>query len=99
MIDLTPGQLETVRRLCAAHAPEARVLAFGSRVRGTARPYSDLDLALAADAPIDARRIEALQDALAESDLPFSVDVADYRRVSDAFRRVIDETAELLRKP
>jgi len=96
MIDLTPEQLETVRRIAAEHLPDATLLAFGSRVRGTARPYSDLDLAIMATGPLPIACIEAVKDAFSESDLPFSVDVVDYRAVSDAFRRVIDAHAAIL---
>jgi predicted nucleotidyltransferase len=90
MIDLEPGHLETVRRILAAHVPGATVLAFGSRVRGTARPHSDLDLAVAAASPLPLAQLEALRDAFAASDLPMLVDVVDYHAVSAAFQRVID---------
>ena len=92
MIDLAPDQLTSVRAILAAHLPEAVVFAFGSRARGTARPHSDLDLAVAADAPLPLDRLEALRDAFAASDLPMQVDVVDYRAVSAAFRRIIDAT-------
>ncbi|BAH76305.1 nucleotidyltransferase family protein [Solidesulfovibrio magneticus] len=92
MIDLAPDQLDTVRAILAAHLPEATVFVFGSRARGTARPHSDLDLAVAADAPLPLGRLEALRDAFAASNLPMQVDVVDYRAVSTAFRRIIDAT-------
>lgn len=90
MIDLAPEDLAEVRRILAEHLPGVRVMAFGSRVRGTARPYSDLDLALCAAAPLPISRLEALRDAFAASDLPFLVDVIDYAAVSPAFRQTID---------
>ncbi len=92
MIDLAPDQLATVRAILAAHLPESMVFVFGSRARGTARPHSDLDLAVAADAPLPLGRLEVLRDAFAASDLPMQVDVVDYRAVSTAFRRIIDAT-------
>ena len=46
MIDLAPDQLAIVRRLLAAHVPECEARAFGSRVTGNAKPYSDMDLSL-----------------------------------------------------
>ena len=46
MIDLAPEQLAIVRRLLATYVPECEVRAFGSRVTWTAKPHSDLDLAL-----------------------------------------------------
>lgn len=90
MIDLSPEHLETVRSIAAAHFPGATIRVFGSRVRGTARPYSDLDLAVTAEAALPASRIEAAKDAFSASDLPMSVDIVDYNAVTPAFRAVID---------
>ena len=94
MIDLPPQQLAEVRRLLAEHVPQATALAYGSRVRGTARPASDLDIALRATGPLPAAQLETLRDALAASDLPILVDVVDYHAVSAAFRQIIDAWAE-----
>ena len=94
MIDLAPGHLAEVRRILAEQLPGVTVLAFGSRVRGTARPFSDLDLALCAAAPLPVSRLETLRDAFAASDLPFLVDVVDANAVSAAFRQIIDAWAE-----
>lgn len=44
-LDVTDAELAIVR----AHVPDWAVWAFGSRVRGTAKPYSDLDLAVLGD--------------------------------------------------
>ncbi len=99
MIDLSPEELQTVRRIAAAHLPGATVIAFGSRVRGTARPHSDLDLAVMGVASLPVSLLEALKDAFSASDLPFSVDVVDYQTVSDAFRRAIDADATVLVAP
>ncbi|MHC1788783.1 nucleotidyltransferase family protein [Solidesulfovibrio sp.] len=94
MIDLPGQHLAVVRRILAEHVPEAVALAYGSRVRGTARPVSDLDIALRAAGPLPVSRLEALRDAFAASDLPFLVDVVDYNAVSAAFRQRIDAWAE-----
>lgn len=96
MIDLAPEHLEEVRRILAEHAPGIEVRAYGSRVRGTARAHSDLDLALLGEEKLDWRRIEALKDAFSESDLPFQVDVLDWNAISDSFRAVILERGYVL---
>ena len=46
MIDLDEKSLQIVKELLRQHVPECKVLAFGSRVTGTASRYSDLDLAI-----------------------------------------------------
>jgi len=91
MIDLAPQHLEQVRQILARHAPGCQVRAFGSRVTGRARRYSDLDLVLVSQTPLSWHALEALKDAFAESDLPFRVDVLDWRAISPEFRRIIEQ--------
>ncbi len=89
-IDLPPADLETVRRILRDHAPGLEARAFGSRVSWTARDTSDLALVLMTESPLDAGRMAALRAALAGSDLPFRVDVADWAAVSGDFREIIE---------
>ncbi len=98
MIDLSSEELAEVKRLLASHIPEAEVRAFGSRVRGNARPYSDLDLALVTPEPVDWRRIEELKDAFAESNLPFMVDVLDWDKLAKEFQAIIEKYYEVLQE-
>lgn len=96
MIDLADEHLAEVRRILQAHVPKCEVLAFGSRVRGNAQTYSDLDLALAAPEKIPQRQLEDLKDSFAESDLPFRVDVLDWHEISDRFRKTIEEKCPVI---
>ena len=98
MIDLEAKYLDLVRRVLEAQVPEVEVRAFGSRVNGKARRFSDLDLALVGEKAIDLRRLEELRDAFSESDLPMKVDVLDWHAISDSFRKVIDRQCEVIRK-
>lgn len=99
MLDLAPEHLTEVRRILAAHLPNYEVRAFGSRVQGTARPFSDLDLAVIGEAPLDPRRLTAVKDAFVESNLPFRVDVVDWARASEAFKAIIERAYEVLQMP
>jgi predicted nucleotidyltransferase len=91
MIDLTPEQLADVRRILVNNMPEREILAFGSRVTGKAKPFSDLDLAIMGDEPLDFRQFAALKDAFADSNLPFRVDIVDWASTSLHFRSIIKE--------
>ena len=95
-IDLPPADLETVRRILREHAPGLEARAFGSRVSRTARDTSDLDLVLMTESPLDAGRMAALRAALAGSDLPFRVDVADWAAVSEDFRAIVEREYAVL---
>ncbi len=97
-IALDPRHLETVRRIIRKHVPEAEVRAFGSRVTGGARKYSDLDLALVGPSEVEWSRMGRLAAALSESDLPIRVDVLDWHGISAAFRRVIDQKFVVLQE-
>ena len=89
MIDLTPKHLEMIQRILAEHIPECEIRAFGSRVKWTAKDYSDLDLAIVGSEPLSRRQLRQLKEAFEESDLPIRVDVADWQSLSDWFKKVI----------
>jgi len=90
MLDLTPRQLATVRAILHARLPRREVRAFGSRVSGLARRYSDLDLMLMGEEEIpDLLRTELRED-FDESDLPFRVDLVLWRDVPPALRTVVE---------
>jgi predicted nucleotidyltransferase len=94
VIDLAPEQLAEVRKILSETVPEYRAVAYGSRVRGTNRRFSDLDLAVEGKEPLAADRLEVLRDRLSASDLPVLVDVVDLAKVSETFRRRIEEGGE-----
>lgn len=65
------------------------VRAFGSPVKHTAKPYSDLDLTLITNQPLSFAQLAAITAALATSDLPIRVNVVDWASASEAFRKHI----------
>ena len=76
MLDLALAHLDLVKRIVHERAPGVRIWAFGSRVTGHAKPFSDLDLALEGTDELDPGMLFALRDDLSESDLPIMVDIA-----------------------
>jgi predicted nucleotidyltransferase len=97
MIDVGRDQLATVERILADHVPECEVRVFGSRVAGTSKRYSDLDLAVVGPGELDPDTLRRLREALEESDLPFRVDVIDWHAISEGFRKVVERKYEILR--
>ena len=89
-VDLRPDYEEAVKRILAEYVPECEVRAFGSRAAWTAKDYSDLDLAVGGEGPLDWRTLDRLKEAFEESDLPMRVDVLDWHAISDSFREVIE---------
>ena len=89
-IEITPRDWRDVLRILREQALGVEVWAFGSRARRTAKPYSDLDLALIAREPVSPQQLAALADAFETSDLPIRVDVVDWAATSDTFRFIIE---------
>jgi len=90
-IDTRQQDLTIVLDILRAHLPHgARAWVFGSRATGTARRYSDLDVALEWERPLGLDLIGAVTEALSESELPYKVDVVDLLLVTPAFRVMIE---------
>ena len=96
MIDLNPKHFETVQHILAQHVPGCEVRAFGSRVKWTAKDYSDLDLAVVGSQPLSWRQRGQLAEAFEESDLPIRVDVLDWHTISEEFKKIITEEYEVI---
>ena len=90
-VDMAQEDWKLVLRILHEQAPGTEVWAFGSRARRTAKPYSDLDLALITDKPLSLAQLACLRDAFDSSDLPIRVDLVDWASASDAFRRIIEQ--------
>ena len=97
LVDLSPAHLAIVERILSDHVPDCEVRVFGSRATWTAKDYSDLDLAVVGDGPVDRRAIGLLKEAFEESTLPMRVDVLDWHTVSESFRNVIERYYIVLR--
>jgi len=96
MIDLTSAQRQTIADILQRLAPDCEARAFGSRVRGAAKSYSDLDLAIVGRRKLPFKKLAALRIAFEESDLPFRVDVLDWHSVSPEFQKVIEQNNETI---
>ncbi len=96
LVDVRPDLWRIVQGILQKHLPQHEVWAFGSRAKGTAKPYSDLDLAVITDQPLSLDVSAALTDAFAESDLPWRVDLVDWASTSEPFRRIIERDKVVL---
>lgn len=89
-IAVTPAEWEIVRTILQRILPQHEVWAFGSRVRRSHKPYSDLDLAVIGQSALTIEQLAALSEAFSESDLPWKVDVVDWANATEAFRQIIE---------
>ena len=84
---LLPAQADCVRRIVWTYLPSStKVSVFSSRATSRGfKPHSDLNLLM--DNPVELPLIALadVRDALAESDVPFSVDLLDRKDASAEF--------------
>lgn len=88
--DLTETQLDIVRNILKRHITLMEVWMFGSRAKGTAKTFSDLDLAIITHKPLPLSLSAALAEDFANSDLPWKVDLVDWSVTSAPFRAIIE---------
>lgn len=86
--------LRTIRKFFPKEQYE--LLLFGSYARGAARESSDIDIAIKGGDKIPAGRWQMLESEFEESSFPKKVDLVDYYRVSDDFRKIIDRDGQPL---
>ncbi|WNE41695.1 MAG: hypothetical protein AD073_000029 [Mycoplasmataceae bacterium] len=69
---------------------------YGSRVKGTAKKYSDLDLCYKEE--IDCYEVEEVKDKLEKSDLSFIVKVVGWNNIRHFFQKSIEKDLTLVIK-
>ncbi len=95
--DRVRGLVETVvaearRRL----GPRARIVWFGSWVRGDARPGSDIDLAVDAPSGVDPADYAELWNFVDELSTLYTIDLVDLAEAGEELRREIERTGKEL---
>ena len=98
-IAIRPDLWVIVRDILRRHVPDKEVWAFGSRVTGRLKPYSDLDLAIITDTPLPSSISARLADDFSDSDLPWRVDVVDWATASPAFQAIIARHKVVVQRP
>lgn len=95
-VQLSASDWHEVQRVLLQEIPHIEVWAFGSRARRTAKPYSDLDLAIVQEQPLSLETLANLRHAFDDSDLTIRVDVVDCASISESFRNIIAQDKVLV---
>jgi uncharacterized protein len=92
MIDTIHPDIAIASRIVRAHLAgrNVDVRLFGSRARGDARTWSDIDLAVKSHTPLAVDVLPALREALDESSCLLNVDVVDWNDADPALRESIE---------
>ena len=67
----------------------AKAILFGSRARGDARQWSDIDLAIDSDKALSPEILSDLREAFEDSNILLNVDVVDLRDASAEIRNAV----------
>lgn len=90
---MPPRRVDEVKQMIRSELANAapllrgyKVLLFGSRARGTARPQSDFDLGVVGDSPLPLTVFYAIEDRLEALPTLHRIDWVDLNRASAEFR-------------
>lgn len=83
---VSSAEWQIIRQILQAQLPGYPVWAFGSRVNGPCKAFSDLDLAVISEKPLPLNLMAAVAEAFSDSNLPFKVDLLDFATTSADFR-------------
>ena len=96
MLNIDEKYLKIIKDILKKYVPENEVRVFGSRLTDKAKSYSDIDIAIVGKSKIDRQTMIRLKEEFENSDIPFRVDVLDWHRISDSFKKIIEKEYVIL---
>ncbi len=73
-----------------------RIILFGSRAKGTAKPYSDIDIAIEGGKALDHRERRKLKEKIEEISGIYTVDLIFLDLVEKDFAELVKKTGKVL---
>ena len=96
MIDLRAKHLDAVKKILADHVSGCEVRVFGSRVTGKGNDRSDIDVGIEGPEEIPSRIIIPIKEEIEALPTLYKIDVVDFSRISEGFRKVAQHKIEAL---
>lgn len=90
MIDLNEKYISFIKEIVYHYLQNCEIYLFGSRTKGTAKKYSDIDIALKSPNLNKNILLKIIND-FENSTLPYEVDVLDLNNISETFRQHIEQ--------
>ncbi len=89
-IALTKHEIEVIKKTIEnLLGKSVQIILFGSRVNGTARKFSDVDIAVSQETKIHTEKLNQTKEKLSQK-LPYLVDLIDLKSISKEFREVVE---------
>ena len=98
-VTLSEGDAALLPALLTAIPPHIQVLAFGSRVTGRSRPFSDLDLCLKGVPSLNDVQLADLKERFQNSNFSIRVDIVRYDDLPSSFQAEVDQIGVRLTPP
>lgn len=96
MMQVSDEHQQLIRSILLSLLPEAQYWLFGSRIQGTAKEYSDLDVAIVHNELVPLDSLSELEEPFANSDILYKLDLVCCQRVSPEFQAHIKNNYVLL---
>ncbi len=91
ILDLEKKYQDFIIDLVSKIVPEVEIFIYGSRTKGKALKYSDVDIALKCDKEIPFDNILRLKALFSDSTFPYMVDIIDLNSISEKFFSLIKD--------
>lgn len=88
MLDVKKKHLEELEKIFGEYCPNAEIWAFGSRIKNESHSGSDLDLVVKSFHEAN-KTVSELRELLNDSDIPFLVEMLDFKKIPESFQREI----------
>ncbi len=79
---LKQPHVDKIRRVLSEHPEVEKAVLYGSRAKGTNRPGSDIDIALAGNR-LDLQVLNKISQELDDLLLPYNIDLCIYHQIDD----------------
>ena len=89
MADNSDKYLDLVKKIVLENIPKEKfnVFLFGSRTKKYHRSGADIDIGVKGTEPVNPKIIYTIKDIIEESIIPFKVDIIDFYKVSEDFKK------------
>lgn len=91
MFDLEDKYIIFLKEVISKYLDNFDLYLYGSRAKGCARKYSDIDIALSSE-QLTPEIKSKIEFELEDSTLPYKVDLIDLNDITDKFKNLIKET-------
>mgnify|MGYP000489054999 CR=1 FL=1 len=91
MIDLDIKYINFIKKDISKYLSNFEIYLFGSRAKGTARKYSDIDIAILSDELTSDIKLK-LEANFENSTLPYKIDIIDLKTISHEFKDLIKDS-------